>query len=169
VTAAVADLDGAFERWEGLDEPQLMIPGLALGAATWLELGDRARAEALLARLLDLKRRLASLRFAAPALVVDAAIRLGRGSEFLEPHLDAAHTRWLLAAKAFLARDFDAAIAIYEAMPSPLDSSIVRVAYAEALVEVGDRDGAVTVLGPALAFFRNAGAARVLERVLRIV
>jgi hypothetical protein len=65
---------------------------------------------------------------------------------------------WLEAALAFVDRDFDRAIEIYEATGSATDAPIVRLRAAAAMVEQGPRAEADAYLDQALAFHRSVGA-----------
>jgi hypothetical protein len=65
---------------------------------------------------------------------------------------------WLEAALAFVDRDFDRAIEIYEATGSATDAPIVRLRAAAAMVEQGRRAEADAYLDQALAFHRSVGA-----------
>ena len=90
---------------------QGIIPVLASAMAIHVELDELDEARAVLGRLLDFKRQLGGWRFAGGAVVVDAAMRLGRGEELVAWRVEFRETRWLVAAKAFLGGDFDAAAA----------------------------------------------------------
>ena len=78
VDRARTDAARALAIFERIEEPQGIIPVLASAMAIHVELDELDEARAVLGRLLDFKRQLGGWRFAGGAVVVDAAMRLGR-------------------------------------------------------------------------------------------
>ena len=138
VDRARTDAARALAIFERIEEPQGIIPVLASAMAIHVELDELDQARAVLGRLARFQAAArGGWRFAGGAVVVDAAMRLGLGQELIASHVDFAETRWLVAAKAFLRGDFDAAAATYASMPAALDASIVRLHQAHALAAAG--------------------------------
>jgi hypothetical protein len=107
------------------------------------------------------------LTFAAPAVMVDAMVNVGRGVRFIELATSLRDTPWLQAARQIGEGDWLAAVAIYEAMPSPPDSSLARLRAAQAIADA-DMERALEIVAPAVEWFRRAGATRYLREAAGI-
>jgi hypothetical protein len=67
-------------------------------------------------------------------------------------------TRWLDAARAYAAGEFEAAAEIYAEIGSVPDEAFARLRAAEALIRAGRRAEGDAQLQQALAFYRSVGA-----------
>ena len=74
-------------------------------------------------------------------------------------------TRWLDAAAAFAAGEFERAATLYSEIGTRPDEAFARLRAAERLVEAGDRDYADRELARAAAFYRSVGATAYLREV----
>jgi class 3 adenylate cyclase/tetratricopeptide (TPR) repeat protein len=160
------DLDGALDdAMTGLvqarrsGDPQLLFPALVLAVLVQVERGEIDEANATLTELLKIRRAApAALPFAGPAVLVDAAVRLGRGREFLDVVAMGRPTPWLEAAEAMVAGDWLAAAAVYERMASWPDEALARLRAAQQLAGDGRRAEARVEADRALGYFRRARA-----------
>ena len=167
IRLARGDLAGALEDARaGLEparvskQPQAYLPLLAFHAYALLAAGgvEQAGAEAteLLQAMAELGGQDAIDTSCDLAVVLEA---LGRGAELLEFAAGvAAPTRWLRAATAVAAGEFDLAADIYAEIGSRPDEAFVRLRAAERLLAAGRRSEGEAQLERARAFYREAGA-----------
>src|SRR5207249_775262 len=172
IRVARGDADGAesdavltVELARPIRDPQALYPDLAVAAAIFLSVGNEARAGRTLAEAVAGVRELPRLGFAVIELPLLAwvAVTLGRESELIDVlEREPFKSPWLRAGLAVASRDFHAAADIFGEMGIPSDEAFFRLRAAEQLVAEGRRAEADEQLGPALAFYRGVGAARLV-------
>jgi class 3 adenylate cyclase/tetratricopeptide (TPR) repeat protein len=159
-TGALADAERALALARDAQDPQVVLPSLALHSQLFLRAGRRSEAAALVDELVE-RVQTATSGFGGGWVVAFTSVllELGRGDE-IEPLLGKASlsTRWLDVARAYLAGEFEEAAAILGDMGAVPEEAYARVRAAEALVEAGRRADANVQLQRALSFFRSVGA-----------
>src|SRR5262249_42745678 len=142
-----------FSRDAG--DPQNLYPALALSARVMLASGDEVEATARVDELLEL---LAAQPSFPSFWVIDAAIVLSdldRGDELSAAAEHAPATRWLDAAIAYAAGDFEAAGEICAEIGALPEEAYVRVDAARAAYGDGRRARAEDLVDRALDFYRR--------------
>ena len=98
-------------------------------------------------------------------MIVDARIRiLGREREAGLLSGWKHETVWIVAGRAFVAEDFDRALALYDEMGCLPDVALVHLRAAEKLVAAGQRAEAEGHLGSAMSFYRTVRATRFIRQ-----
>ena len=161
VDGALAAQTRALERARQVKDLQALLPALGTSAYVRAEAGGTDEAARLLDELLAMGDAVAV--YGLDDLVWAADV-LGRGEEVLALLPAAAETPRNRAGRAVLARDFESAASIYEAMGAVRSAALARLRAAEQLVDAGRRAEADAQLQQALAFFRSVGARRYVER-----
>jgi class 3 adenylate cyclase/tetratricopeptide (TPR) repeat protein len=161
---AERDLEQAVGRLGTNTDAQSQIPTLVDAAGVCLLLGDEQRALDLLMRALPFAR---ASKNRAPGIGADGActiVRVGLAAEWTKHFAAAADTARVEAARlVFSGRTVEAA-EVYRRIAGPEDEAAARLLAAEQLVEQGRRAEADVQLQLALAFYRAAGATRVVAQ-----
>jgi tetratricopeptide (TPR) repeat protein len=172
VDGALGDAAQARALGCALDEPDLVYSALAFEAAVLVAAGRVVQAGQIADELLA---RWAKSRHAllASSWVVDLArvlAELGRGAAVREATANGiARTRWLEAAEALVAADFQRAADLFAEIGTAPDEADARLRAAEALIASGNHRRGEEELARALAFYRSVGASarvRVAEGLL---
>jgi class 3 adenylate cyclase/tetratricopeptide (TPR) repeat protein len=158
---AVSDTAWVLEHSRAAQDPQVLHPSLAFHSHALLACGRRAEAEPLVDELLG--RLQASRSSTLSYWIVPFAVALTEMNRPAELDTLARNatisTRWLDAARAYAAREFEEAAAIHAEIGSIPEEAFARLRAAGALVEAGRRAEADAQLQHALAFYRSVGAA----------
>ena len=159
VRGAVDDAERAVEFVRVATDPQLVYPVLATAARIYCAAGRSQEAAALLDELLV--PRAEGRGYVDSEWTADAAVALGelRRRGDLQP-ARTPPTRWLRAARAYLAGDFQDAAARYAQIGSQPDEAYSRLRAAESLITAGHRADGERELRRAVAFYREVGATR---------
>jgi class 3 adenylate cyclase/tetratricopeptide (TPR) repeat protein len=157
---ALADSERALTLARAAQDPQTLYPALAFQSQILLTLGLRAEAVPFVDELLALlpsRRSSFVSHWTIPLAVVLTA--LGRPTE-LETLVENAtiSTRWLDAARAYVAGAFVEAADVHAEIGAVSDEAFARLRAAEALVDAGRRADADVQLQRALTFYRSVGA-----------
>ncbi len=159
------DAERAADLGRRVGDVMILAPVLG-GLARLLALdGDRAGARRLLDEVLEAYAGLSEAVNAWSAELVWAFTLAGEPEEYralLERNTDRP-SHWVDAAFAATEGDFVTAADIYEAMGARTDEAEARVHAARALLERGDQPGSQTQLARATAFYREVGAARLIQ------
>ena len=157
---ALSDTKRVLDHSRAAEDPQVLHPSLAFHSHALLACGRRAEAEPLVDELLE---RLEASRsstlsyWIVPFTVVLAAIDRSNELDTLARNT-LVSTRWLDAARAYAAGEFEEAAAIHADIGALPEEAFARLREAEALVEAGRRAEADVQLERALAFYRSVGA-----------
>ena len=157
---ALADSERALALGRAAQDPQTLYPALAFQSQTLLALGRRAEAvdvvDELLALLPSRRSGFVSHWTITLAVVLTALGRPGELAALVESAT--LSTRWLDAARAYVAGEFVEAADIHAEIGARSDEAFARLRAAEALVDAGRRADADAQLRQALAFYRSVGA-----------
>ncbi len=158
--AAAADSERVLAVARGVQDAQVLLPGLAFHGHTLYTLGRRQEGVALMDELLErVESKPSALRSHWTLPLAYLLTAEGRAEEVHRVAESAPiSTRWLEASVAYAAGDFDEAAGILEQMGAIADEARLRLHAAEALVEAGRRPEADVHLQRALAFYRSVGA-----------
>jgi class 3 adenylate cyclase/tetratricopeptide (TPR) repeat protein len=157
---ALADSEHALALSRHAQDPQVLFPSLAIHSQLLVAAGRSADALAFMDELIE---RLRSVRsavasyWAIPFVVALAACNRADDLRALDGAAPAS-TRWLDAARAYAAGDFEAAANTLGDMGAVPEEAFVRLRAAEALVQAGRRAEADAELQSALSFYRSVGA-----------
>ena len=164
VEAPIADAERALRLSRQAKDPQALLPTVATCAHVFREIGDDARASALVDEFLTELRGARGIGFAVAYLhfLAWTAAGLGRGAELVDA-LPAYEYPWLLAARAFAAGDLRRAADITGEMGAVSEEARDRLWLAHTLVEQGRRTEADAELQRALTFYRSVGATRYIR------
>ncbi|HYA08277.1 MAG TPA: hypothetical protein VEG24_01725, partial [Gaiellaceae bacterium] len=145
-------------------DPQVLLPTLVACAYVELADGSRKRAGELVSEVLRVSAETGGL---APQLSLPLALlltALGRANELDDYLADApGPSRWLDAARAFTAGDYDRAIEICDDIGEPWVTACVRLNSAKTLLAAGRPNEARVLLGPVFEYYRSVGAVRWLH------
>jgi class 3 adenylate cyclase/tetratricopeptide (TPR) repeat protein len=158
----VADAEQALAITERIEDPQALYPAVAYVAHIARELGDPREVPSV-EKFVDAVKAGQGLGFGLADVHVLAwsLAPLGRGPELAEALEQFGQNPWALAGKAFARGDAVGAADILGDIGAVASEAFCRLAAA--------RDGDLTQLGPALAFYRSVGATRyVRECELRL-
>jgi ATP/maltotriose-dependent transcriptional regulator MalT len=163
VDAALEDIEFVLHLLEGLSDTQTVVPTYMECARALTMLGDVGRARGLIdASIPHIERS----GHRAPGVTADNAVtvaRVGRGDWWLRnQHLWGEAGRLWAARLVYEGRAADAAD-LYEHIGWPQEVAASRLLAAEQLVAAGRRAEADVQLGGALAFYRRAGATRIVR------
>ena len=159
---ALADAERGTAAARRSEEPQVLVPNLAVTALLLAREGRRREAAAVLEELLALCAGGRLPYFAAPA-VLWAAAELGRAAELDPLARREEGNRWLEAVAAGSAGDFAEAHALFAEIGLAADAAEAAAHAAAQLLDRGDRIGADEMLAAARGFFRQVGATRRLR------
>jgi len=156
---ALADAGRALELARESGDPQNLNPALAFAARVQLAAGEWARASELVDGLLDSIGH----GLLKPDLGIDLGVdlvELGHSAAVLDAALP---SRWLDAARSFVAGDPRRAAAVYAEIGSRPDEAYAHLAAARRLSVDGRADEARTEAEAALGFYREVGATAYVE------
>jgi len=164
IEAALAECAEGERCARSAADPQVLLPALVGCALVELADGSTERAGELVSEVLRVSAGTGGL---APQLSIPLAVvltALDRTKE-LEEYLAEARgpSRWLDAARAFAAGDFDRAVEVCEDIGEPWVTACVRLQAARWLLEAGRPDEARAHLDPVFDYYRSAGAVRWLR------
>jgi class 3 adenylate cyclase/tetratricopeptide (TPR) repeat protein len=158
---ALQDADGGLEHARVAKEPQVLYPMLAFRGRALLAAGRPEEAGADASELLAMLAQQGVLS-SAPDWSGDLAVvleALGRGAELLALLADAkTRTRWLEAAAAVAAGEFQRAADLYDQIGAQPEAAFARLQAAKHLVKAGRGAEANPQLTQALAFYRQVAA-----------
>jgi class 3 adenylate cyclase/tetratricopeptide (TPR) repeat protein len=159
--AAAADSEQVLEISRGVQDAQVLLPSLAFHGHILYTLGRREEGVALMDELLEqIESKPSALRSHWTLPLAYVLTAEGRAEELQHVAESAPiSTRWLEAALAYAAEDFDEAAGILEQIGAVADEARLRLHAAEALVEAGRRPEADVHLQQALVFYRSVDAA----------
>ena len=168
------DLEGALEDSAfGLEvarraeQAQSLLPALNARAYALDAVGELDEARGLIEEVNRILQPLKAggLPFQGSGMIVDARIRiLGREREAGLLSGWKHETVWIVAGRAFVAEDFDRALALYDEMGCLPDVALVHLRAAEKLVAAGQRAEAEGHLGSAMSFYRTVRATRFIRQ-----
>ncbi len=154
------DSQGVLDLARAAQDAQVLLPALAFHAHLLYATGHREEAVAHVDELLErLPEKQSALRshWTLPLAFVLSAV--GRTADFEGVASSAPiSTRWLEAARAFAAGQFDQAAEVLDEIGAVADEAILRLRAAETLAAQGRRTEADAHLQRALAFYRSVGA-----------
>ena len=164
LAAAGEDAEKALAFARTARDPWLLHPALATAARIGAAAGATEQAGRHADELLGIwAHEDAILSYELPDLVV-ALESLERADDLRGAALGVEKpTRWLLAAAAFAAGDFEEAARLYAEIGSLPDEAFARLRAAETLLAQGRRREAGAELERALGFFRRAGATGLIQ------
>ncbi len=157
--SAMADSVAALELARVSGEPQDLDPALAFGARALLAADQAGDAGPLVDELLkSMDGRLLEAKVGSDLPV--ALFELDYPAEALDGVLP---SRWLEAARAFVAGDARRAAQLYTAIGSRPDAATAHLAAARQLLAAGQTSTGRSELGAALGFYREVGASACLQ------
>jgi class 3 adenylate cyclase/tetratricopeptide (TPR) repeat protein len=166
IRLARGDEDGALEDTKrfldfarGANDPQSIVPALALRARVLTSTGQETEAGAIVDELVA--DWVVPGRMLPSFWVADLAFALAlldRTDAFAAAAETRMPTRWLEGAKAFVAGEFDHAAEVFRKIGSLPDEAYCRLRCAEQLVAEKQRADAEAQLARALEFYRRVGA-----------
>jgi class 3 adenylate cyclase/tetratricopeptide (TPR) repeat protein len=170
--AALADIRRSLEIARETKEPQALEPTLASAAYVASQLGAVDEARALLSELEQtIVERDGPVYEPWYALELALALRASAADrelfEIARRHAGA--SLWFVAAAAYLDGDFDRSADLMDEIGALVHAAAARVAAAEAHLTAGRRAEADAQLGAAVAFYRDAGASKLLADAERLL
>ena len=164
IEAALSECADGERSARSAADPQVLLPTLVGCALVELMDGSTERAGELVSEVLRLSVETGG---PTPQLSLSLAFvmtALDRVAE-LDAYLAEAPgvSRWLDAARAFAAADFDRAVEICDEIGEPWVTPCVRLHAAKALLEAGRPEDALAVLEPVFDYYRSIGAVRWLR------
>ena len=164
VDAALGDIDFVLDLIDDRSDAQTVVPTYMECGFALTMLGDVDRARELVTAALP---HIEASRHRAPGVTADNAAtvaRVGLSDVWLRKHESFAEAGRVWAAQlVYRGRAADAAD-LYEHIAWPEDVAVARLLAAEQLLEAGRRAEADVQLEGALAFYRRAGATRIVRR-----
>ncbi len=161
---ALEDLSVALELARSIRDPQALWPALASLSLGRAVAGDRAGAGELLGELERLAGGTEGRSGPWIMWVAASALELGVEASALTTCTPAFRTPWSAAAQAIVDGDLAAAAGTLAGIGARPFEADVRLRLAERLLAEGRRAEASRELAPALAFYREVGALRMVAR-----
>jgi class 3 adenylate cyclase/tetratricopeptide (TPR) repeat protein len=159
---AVSDARTSLERARRLEDPQAVVPQLAVTACVELGAGNR-QAAARLVEEIGARRHRSDLVISNGTAVIELLEAFGVENELGLENEWRTETLFREAACAFVEGDYIGAAAIYVRIGSRVDEAYARLRAAKTLLADGRRIEANEELEQALGFYRSVGATRYIR------